>query len=78
VTKGICNISITANLGSPFIKTSLFGKNHQLEQEIVEIFFYCNPMPVRVEIINDDKDLGAQIPVYGSSAPANENGVPAN
>ncbi len=35
-------------------------------------------MPVRVEIINDDKDLGAQIPVYGSSAPANENGVPAN
>jgi hypothetical protein len=66
------------NSGSPFIETSLVGTNHELEQEIVKIFFRRNPLPTRVEIINNDKEHGVQIPVRGYSVPANENGVPAN
>jgi hypothetical protein len=64
-TKGIREAKIATS--GPFIKSSLAGRKHKAEQEIIKSFFRRNPTPARVEIHDDDN---VTIPVVSTCVPA--------
>jgi hypothetical protein len=71
-TKDIREAKIATS--GPFIESSLAGRKHKAEQEIIKSFFRRNPTPARVEIHNDDD---VTIPVVSTRAPAENIHPPA-
>ena len=71
-TKGIREAKIATS--GPFIESSLAGRKHEADQEIIKSFFRRNPTPARIEI-HDDNNV--TIPVVSTRAPAENIHPPA-
>jgi hypothetical protein len=70
-TNGIHELTIATS--GPFDETSVVGKNHDNKQGKVRLFFYRNPMPMHMDINNDNKEPEIQIPFQSANAPTKGN-----
>ncbi len=70
-TKSICDATITTS--GPFIETFHVGKKYKIKQASERLFFYRNPTPVRIQIINNKDDFKFKIHVCNAGAPIYKN-----